>query len=134
MQFHSFLDALDMGQCQDQQQTEALLDIALMFIAVDGVVEKSEMATFHQWLDDISWNGSIDRHEFCDQSMTKCQSAVADKLVDDFLRHRAALLIDLGVKQQAINLATRISNADGVLDDAELKALECLKNSLGLSD
>lgn len=130
MQFHRFLDALDMGQCQDQQQTEALLDIALMLIAVDGVVEDSEMSTFHQWLDEIQWNGNTDRHQHCDQSMAKCQAAVAENSVDDFLRHRAGQLIDAGIKQQAINLATRIANADGVLDDAEQKAIQCLQTAL----
>jgi len=130
MQFHRFLDALDMGQCQDQQQREALLDIALLFVAIDGVIDQSEVDAIHQWLDNISWTGDSDRHEYYESAQKKCLNAIRNNESEDFLRHRAKLLIDSNLKQQAVVLAETISNADGELDARELQALNVLRDCL----
>ena len=38
MKFEQLLNHFDTGMCVDQMQKEALLDIALLFIGVDGVI------------------------------------------------------------------------------------------------
>lgn len=130
MQFHRFLDALDMGQCQDQQQREALFDIALLFVAVDGVIEQSEVDAIHQWLDTISWTGEMGRHQYYEAAQSKCLQAIRNNETEDFLRHRAKQLIDNSLKQQAVVLAETIANADGELDARELQALNILRDCL----
>lgn len=132
MRFESFLKSLDLGRCEDQMQREALFDLAILFIVIDGVVTESENAYLQAWLADIPWSSTLSIEDFYQQSKMKCASAVADNDTDSFIAHRAKQLIDDSAKQQALKMAEEIANVDGHLDAKEQRAIDELRDLLGL--
>jgi uncharacterized tellurite resistance protein B-like protein len=130
MRFDSFISALDMGQCEDQMQRQALFDIALLFVVVDGVVDDSEVTFMKSWLDSIPWSGPISQDDYYTNTLSKCKHAAENDGVEDFIRHRASQLIDNDIKQQALKLAKDIANADGEIDAKEKRALDFLVSLL----
>lgn len=132
MRFENFLSALDMGQCEDQLQRQALFDLALLFVMIDGVVAEEETRFMRNWLDAIPWTGGQDKNTYYDNAVIKCQTAIDDQTIDDFIAHRARQLIDKALKQQALQLANDIAHVDGELDARELRAIEELKSQLKL--
>ena len=42
MRFERFLTSLDLGRCEDQIQRQTLLELAILFVMIDGVVTESE--------------------------------------------------------------------------------------------
>lgn len=130
MRFDSFIHALDMGQCQDQLQRQALFDIALLFVVIDGVVDESEVVSMREWLDTTPWSGSINQDDYYSSTLAKCQHSVTNNEVEDFIRHRVTQLIDFDVKQQALKLANDIAGADGEINAKERRALSFLESLL----
>lgn len=130
MRFESFINALDIGQCEDQLQRQAIFDLALFLIMVDGVIEESETHFMQQWLDSIPWSCPTPKEEYYHATALKCQEAINADQVEDFIAHRARQLIDPEMRQQAITLVKGIANADGVLDAREAQAIDILKQEL----
>ena len=126
MRFDSFIQALDMGRCEDQQQRQALFDLALFLIAADGVITPTEENFMHNWLASLEWNSDTSKEVYYLASLTKCQDAIATNSIEDFLAHRAKQLVDNDIKQQAMNLVRDIAEVDGNLDDSEAHAIDIL--------
>lgn len=131
MKFEQFLNSLDIGHCEDQQQREALFDLVLLFVIIDGVVAYSEMTFMKDWLATIKWNNELSKDEYYDITLKKCQDAQDNDMVEDFIAHRCKLLVDPHMKEQALKLAKDIVMVDGELDDKEAKALAFLEQELG---
>jgi tellurite resistance protein len=130
MRFDNFISALDMGQCQDQMQRQALFDIALLFVVVDGVVDDSEVAFMKHWLDTIPWSSPTTKDEYYANTLSKCQHATDNDGIEDFILHRANQLVDKEMRQQALKLAEDIAHADGEVDAKEKYALDFLISAL----
>lgn len=130
MKFDQFLSALDMGHCEDQQQREALFDLALLFIIIDGVVAYSEMTFMKDWLASIDWSSEVSKQEYYDTTLAKCKRAQEENTTEAFIAHRCKLLVDPHMKQQALKLAKDIVMVDGELDENEAAAIAVLEAEL----
>lgn len=130
MRFDNFLQALDMGQCKDQIQRQALFDIAMMFVMIDEVIDESEQTFMEGWLKQLDWDHAVNKSEYYKTIGTKVQAAIDGSIEEDFLAHRASLLSDPWMKDQALKLAEDIANADGELDEREKSALQFLVERL----
>ena len=130
MKFDSFIQSIDMGHCQDQQQREALFDLVLFLIVADGVITEQETQFMRKWLGTIEWSADVSKEEYYTTTLLKCYAAIKTNIVDDYLTHRAKLLIDNDIKQQAMQLVREVAFADGVLDDAEQHAINLLSEVL----
>ena len=130
MKFDSFIQSIDMGHCQDQQQREALFDLVLFLIVADGVITEQETEFMRKWLGTIDWNTDISKAEYYTTTLLKCYAAIKTNTVDDYLTHRAKLLIDTDMKQQAMQLVREVALADGELDAAEQQAINLLSEVL----
>ena len=49
MKFENLLNYLDMGVCVEQLQREALVDLVVLFIEIDGVIDDAELAYTKKW-------------------------------------------------------------------------------------
>lgn len=130
MKFDSFIQSIDMGRCQDQQQRQALFDLVLFLIVADGVITEQETEFMSKWLDTIEWTADVSKEEHYDTTLLKCYASIKTNTADDFLTHRAKLLIDSDMKQQAMKLVREVAIADGELDDAEQQAINLLSEVL----
>ncbi|PKG99772.1 TerB family tellurite resistance protein [Paraglaciecola sp. MB-3u-78] len=119
-----------MGHCQDQQQREALFDLVLFLIVADGVITEQETQFMRNWLDKIEWTADVTKEEYYTTILLKCYAAIKTNTVDDYLTHRAKLLIDNDMKQQAMQLVRDVAIADGELDAAEQQAINLLSEVL----
>lgn len=130
MRFEQFIQALDTGHCQDQQQRQALFDLVLFLIVADGVITEQETEFMRKWLDTIEWNADVSKTEYYTTTLLKCYAAIKTQTVEDYLTHRAKLLIDPEMKQQAMKLVRDVALADGELDAAEQQAINLLSEVL----
>ncbi len=130
MKFDSFIQSIDMGHCQDQQQREALFDLVLFLIVADGVITEQETQFMRKWLGTIEWSADVSKEEYYTTTLLKCYAAIKTNTVDDYLTHRAKLLIDNDMKQQAMQLVRDVALTDGELDDAEQQAINLLSEVL----
>jgi uncharacterized tellurite resistance protein B-like protein len=130
MKFDAFIQSIDMGHCQDQQQREALFDLVLFLIVADGVITEQETQFMRNWLDTIEWTADVTKEEYYTTILLKCYAAIKTNTVDDYLTHRAKLLIDNDMKQQAMQLVRDVAIADGELDAAEQQAINLLSEVL----
>ncbi|GAA6183720.1 MULTISPECIES: TerB family tellurite resistance protein [Alteromonadaceae] len=126
MRFTIFIQALDLGQCKDQIQRQALFDIALMFVMIDGVIDEQERSYMQGWLAQLEWSSETDKLDYYNTVESKVIDAIAENEIENFLAHRAILLSDPWMKEQALQLAVDISRADGQLDESEKAAIEFL--------
>jgi len=130
MKFDSFIQSIDMGHCQDQQQREAMFDLVLFLIVADGVITEQETQFMRKWLGTIEWSADVSKEEYYTTTLLKCYAAIKTNTVDDYLTHRAKLLIDNDMKQQAMKLVREVAIADGELDEAEQQAINLLSEVL----
>ncbi len=130
MKFDSFIQSIDMGHCQDQQQREALFDLVLFLTVADGVITEQETEFMRKWLDTIEWTADLTKQEYYTTTLLKCYSAIKTNTADDYLTHRAKLFIDSDMKQQAMKLVREVAIADGELDDAEQQVINLLSEVL----
>jgi hypothetical protein len=130
MKFDLFLKSMDMGHCHDQKQREALFDLVLFLIVADGVITEQESDFMHKWLDTIEWSADVSKEEYYTTTLLKCYVAIKTDTVDDYLTHRAKLLIDDNMKQQAMQLVRDVAIADDELDAAEQQAIDLLSELL----
>ena len=126
MRFDSFIENLDMGQCEDQRHREAMFDIVLMIVMIDGTVDDSEQAYMENWLESLSWNSPTSTEDYYDATVEKVNYAVANGQALDFITHRAKLIVDQDVRDEALKLAHDVSMVDGQLDDKEREAIHLL--------
>ncbi|WP_039989506.1 tellurite resistance TerB family protein [Paraglaciecola arctica] len=119
-----------MGHCHDQKQREALFDLVLFLIVADGVITEQESEFMHKWLDTIEWNADVSKEEYYTTTLLKCYAAIKTDTVEDYLTHRAKLLIDNDMKQQAMQLVRDVAIADDELDAAEQQAIDLLSELL----
>lgn len=127
MKFEKLLHHLDMGVCVDQQQREALVDLVILFVEIDGVIDSQEMEYTNAWLSTIKWNSAQDTVSYLKETSAKCQTAIATDCVEDYIRHRAEHIIDHEAQNQAIKLAEGVALADGELAPIEARAIAYLK-------
>lgn len=130
MKFDLFIRSMDMGHCHDQKQREALFDLALFLIVADGVITEEETQFMRDWLATIDWNSDVSKEEYYTTTLLKCYAAIKTNKVDDYLTHRAKLLVDSHMKQQAMQLVREIALADGELDETEQQAIDLLSEVL----
>lgn len=130
MKFDLFIRSMDMGHCHDQKQREALFDLALLLIVADGVITEEETQFMRDWLATIDWNSDVSKEEYYTTTLLKCYAAIKTNKVDDYLTHRAKLLVDSHMKQQAMQLVREIALADGELDETEQQAIDLLSEVL----
>lgn len=130
MRFDKFLYTMDMGNCEDQLQREALLELALLFVVIDGEIAAEEETVVQEWISGLAWNSEIPAFEFYRNAITKCTAAIQEDDVEHFIAHRSNLLLDDDIKETALSLADKIANADGVLDEAEVSAINELHKYL----
>jgi uncharacterized tellurite resistance protein B-like protein len=83
-----------------------------------------------KWLDTIEWTADLTKQEYYTTTLLKCYAAIKTNTADDYLTHRAKLLIDSDMKQQAMKLVREVAIADGELDDAEQQAINLLSEVL----
>lgn len=130
MRFELYLRSLDMGRCEDQMQRQALLDLAVLFMVIDGDIKDSEQQVIEDWVSGIPWNSGMSAAEYYQRSKDKALYAISSNDTEDYIHHHASLLIDSDVKQQALDLAEAIANADDELDRNEANAIAILKSAL----
>jgi uncharacterized tellurite resistance protein B-like protein len=130
MKFDLFIQSIDMGHCQDQKQREALFDLVLFLIVADGVITEQETQFMRKWLSTIDWNSDISKEEYYTTTLLKCYAAIKTNKVDEYLTHRAKLLVDSDMKLQAMQLVRDVALADGQLDEAEQQAINLLSEVL----
>lgn len=130
MKFEHFIKSMDMGHCHDQKQREALFDLVLFLMAADGVITEQESEFMRKWLESIEWNADVSKEEYYTTALLKCYAAIKTDTVDDYLIHRAKLLIDNNMKQQAMKLVREVAIADGDVDKAEQHAIDVLAEYL----
>lgn len=130
MRFDSFIQNLDMGQCDDQMHRETIFDIVLMIVMIDGVVDESEQTFMENWLESLEWKGEKSTADYYDAVVKKVNYAVENDQAIDFISHRAKLIKDQDVRDEALKLAHDVSMADGELDDKEREAIKLLASLL----
>ena len=130
MRFENFLRTIDMGQCEDQLQREALLDLAILFVVIDGEVAADEKLFLENWLKDLDWKSDTNVSDYQKAATEKCLEVVQKNEVEHFIAQQARLLVDQKMKDQALKMADEIANVDGILDKKEEKALEIIRSYL----
>ena len=130
MRFDSFIENLDMGQCEDQRHREALFDILLMIVMIDEQVDDSEQVFMENWLESLDWNSQTSTAEYYDAVVEKVNFAIANDQALDFISHRANLIQDQDVRDEALKLAHDASMLDGQLVDKERTAIDLLTSLL----
>lgn len=130
MNFEKLLATFDMGLCADQLQREALFDLALLFIEIDGVEAPEEIEFLDRWVAECEWNSPVDKAQFREQATKRVKAAIKHNNVEAFIKERAALLVNTPVKDKALELAEEIILVDGELAENEVQALNFLKNYL----
>jgi tellurite resistance protein len=85
-----------------------------------------------KWLDTIEWRADVTKDDYYTMTVLKCYAAIKTNTVDDYLTHRAQLLFDDDMKQQAIQLVRNvaIAIADVELDAAEQQVINLLSEAL----
>ena len=108
----------------------ALFDLALFLIVADGVITEDESEFMRRWLDTIEWISDVSKEEYYTTTLLKCYAAIKTNTVDDYLAHRAKLLIDNDMKKQAMQLVRDIAITDGEVDASEQQAIDLLSELL----
>ncbi len=128
MNFEKLLNHFDMGVCVDQQQREALVDLVILFVEIDGVVDDREMQYTKNWLESLTWTSTLSPADYLQETSSKCQAAISENQVEDFIRHRAIHIVDHKAQQQAIQLAQGVAMSDGEIAPVEQQAINFLKS------
>ncbi|PAY00039.1 hypothetical protein CKO50_17325 [Pseudoalteromonas sp. HM-SA03] len=130
MKFEQLLNHFDTGICVDQMQKEALIDIALLFIGVDGVINESEKHVVRKWAKSLQWNSAIALDDYIEDSLSKSVIAIKNDDIEAYVQHRMNNIIDEPMRKLAKDLAVRVIEADGNVKQAEREALAILEAEL----
>ncbi|PAJ71959.1 hypothetical protein CJF42_23855 [Pseudoalteromonas sp. NBT06-2] len=127
MKFENLLNYLDMGVCVEQMQREALVDLVVLFIEIDGVINDTELAFTKKWLKSLTWTSNMSTDTYLHEVSIKCKHAIEHNQVNNFILQRTQNIHDKPLQLEAIKLAEGVSLADGVLSPIEEQAIEFLK-------
>lgn len=130
MKFEQLLNHFDTGICVDQMQKEALIDIAILFIGVDGVICESEKHVVRKWAKSLQWNSAIDLDSYIEDSLSKSVVAIKNNDIEAYVQHRMNNIVDEPMRKLAKDLAIRVIEADGNVKQAEKEALAILEAEL----
>lgn len=130
MKFEQLLSHFDTGICIDQLQKESLLDLALLFIGVDGKIDDSEKRVVYEWANQLQWNSTIALEDYFEDSLSKSVLAVQQNDIESFIQHRMHHIVDEPMRKFVKELVIKVIEADGVVDDAEKRALAVLEAEL----
>lgn len=130
MKFEQMLTHFDMGISVEQLQKESLVDIALLFMGVDGVIADVEEQFVKEFAETLEWNSVIQLDDYITDMKGKCILAVQSGEVEDFIHHRLKHIIDEPKRKLALELAQKIVELDGVVDSKEQHALSLLAGEL----
>lgn len=126
MKFEQMLTHFDMGISVEQLQKESLIDIALLFMGVDGVIAETEEQLVREFAETLEWNSVIGLEDYITDMKGKCILAVQSGEIDDFIHHRLKHIVDEPKRKLALELAQKIVEVDGVVDNKERHALALL--------
>ncbi|BBN81326.1 hypothetical protein PA25_13110 [Pseudoalteromonas sp. A25] len=127
MKFEQLLDHFDSGICVEQLQKESLLDLALLFVAVDGSVCDSELNVVKEWAGTLSWNSAVSMDNYIADMIGKCIHAVKTDDIEAFIKHRMKYIVDQPMRELALKIAQEVIEADGDLDSKERSAMAFLE-------
>lgn len=130
MNFDKLLAAFDTGVCADQLQREALFELALLFMDIDGVETQEELEFIDRWMKESEWNSHVSKADFKEQALVRVQEALANDGVEHFIHQKATSLVNSPAKEEAIKMVVELIAVDGELAETELKALGYLKRFL----
>lgn len=128
MKFEQLLNNFDMGVCVEQLQKESLLDLALLFVTVDGSIADEELNVVSAWAQKIEWNSAIEIDNYIIEMTKKCVSAVQTHEIESFIQHRMAHIIDQPMRVFVLELLKQVIEADGITHENELKALKIVES------
>ncbi|MBE0361157.1 MULTISPECIES: hypothetical protein [Pseudoalteromonas] len=128
MKFEQLLNNFDMGICVEQLQKESLLDLALLFVTVDGSIADEELNVVEAWAHKIEWNSAIELDNYMVDMTRKCVLAVQSGEIDSFIQHRMTHIIDQPMRVFVLELLKQVIEADGITDENELKALKIVES------
>lgn len=114
----------------NQEENEALVTLATFFYKVDGRVTLEEQDYIDDLLSVMEWNSSIDIQVFQSRIIPKINDVlVSDSDADNlkFLSNLMASFTTDEARSRAKQIARAISDADGEIDDREVKCLEYIK-------
>ncbi|MFC3034636.1 hypothetical protein ACFOEE_19210 [Pseudoalteromonas fenneropenaei] len=130
MKFEQLLNHFDMGISIEQLQKESLLDIALLFMAVDGMITIKEERVVRRFAESLDWHSVISLNDYITDMKGKCILAVQSGEVESFIQHRMKHIVDAPMRELAVKLAEQVVGADGKLHDKEQQALILLESEL----
>ncbi|WP_440056774.1 hypothetical protein ACSLBF_18020 (plasmid) [Pseudoalteromonas sp. T1lg65] len=130
MKFEQLLNHFDTGICVDQLQKESLVDIALLFVGVDGVISSEEREIVQKWASSLNWNSIIPLQDYITDSLGKSVLAIKQNDVEAYIQHRMAHIVDEPMRKLAQQLAAKIIAADGKISQEEQRAIEILEAEL----
>jgi uncharacterized tellurite resistance protein B-like protein len=130
MKFEQLLNHFDSGVCIEQLQKESLLDLALLFVGVDGTISDSELSVVKKWADTLNWNSAVKLDDYICDMTGKCVLAIKSNDVEAFIQHRMKHIIDKPMREFAVKLAYKVITADGKIDSTELKAMSLLEGQI----
>lgn len=130
MKFEQLLNNFDMGICVEQLQRESLLDLALLFVTVDGSIDDEELRVVEQWASQIQWNSAIKIENYMTDMIGKCALAINNNELEPFIQNRMSHIVDKSMKKFTLELLKSVIEADGITDKNELKALKIVESTL----
>ncbi|NRA84973.1 MAG: hypothetical protein HRU22_14755, partial [Gammaproteobacteria bacterium] len=85
----------------------------------------------NDWLESLTWTSTLSPADHLNDISSKCQVAISENQVEDFIRHRAIHIVDHKAQQQAIQLAQGVAMSDGEIAPIEQQAIDFLKSCFG---
>ena len=128
MKFEQLLNNFDMGICVEQLQKESLLDLALLFVAVDGSIAQEELRVVETWAHKIEWTSVIALDNYIIDMTSKCVLAVQSGDIESFIQHRMTHIVDQSMREFVLELLKQVIEADGITDENEIKALKIVES------
>ncbi|WMN59827.1 hypothetical protein NI389_16945 [Pseudoalteromonas xiamenensis] len=127
MKFEQLLTHFDMGISIEQLQKESLLDIAILFMGLDGAIDDKEKLVVKSFARNLNWHSVIPLDDYITDMQGKCILAIQSNEVESFIQHRLKHIVDAPMRELALKLANEVSKADGTIDDKERRALSLLE-------
>ncbi|MDP2561349.1 hypothetical protein [Psychrobium sp. 1_MG-2023] len=128
MNFEQLLNNFDMGVCVEQLQREALVDLVVLFVEIDGVVEDKEMQYTLDWMVDLVWENEKSPLEYLHSASLSAREAIETSMIEDYILHRTKHIIDSPAKSLALALAKGVALSDGELAPEEAQAIKFLES------
>lgn len=114
----------------NQAENEALVTLATFFYKVDGRVTLEEQDYIRDFLSVMEWDSKIDIEVFQSRIIPKVNNILACDNDEENLKFLAELMESIAsddARSRAKQIARAIADADGEIDDREVKCLEYIK-------